>query len=61
MKGRSLIITANIEFGKWGTVLGDDKMAAAIVDRLVEHGRLVELTGASCRMEHALMLGNRAS
>ena len=61
MKGRSLIITANIEFGKWGTVLGDDKMAAAIVDRLVEHGRLVELTGASRRMEHALMLGNRAS
>lgn len=61
MKGRSLIITTNIEFGKWGTVLGDDKMAAAIVDRLVEHGRLVEFTGASHRMEHALMLGNRAS
>lgn len=61
MKGSSLIITTNIEFGKWGTVLGDDKMAAAIVDRLVEHGRLVEFTGASHRMEHALMLGNRAS
>ena len=61
MKGSSMIITTNIEFGKWGTVLGDDKMAAAIVDRLVEHGRLVEFTGASHRMEHALMLGNRGS
>ena len=61
MKGSSMIITTNIEFGKWGTVLGDDTMAAAIVDRLVEHGRLVEFTGASHRMEHALMLGNRAS
>lgn len=61
MKGSSMIITTNIEFGKWGTVLGDDKMAAAIVDRLVEHGRLVEFTGASHRMEHALMLGNRSS
>lgn len=56
MKGGSMIITTNIEFGKWGTVLGDDKMAAALVDRLVEHGRLVEFIGASYRMEHAFML-----
>lgn len=59
LKGCSLVITTNIEFGKWGAVLGDDKMAAAIVDRLVEHGRLVEFGGASHRMEHALMLGKQ--
>ena len=53
----SLIITTNIEFGKWGTVLGDDKLAVAIIDRLFESGRLVEFNGASHRMEHALMLG----
>ena len=56
---QSMVLTTNIEFGKWGAVLGDDKMAAAIVDRLVEHGRLVEFGGASRRMEHALMLGKR--
>ena len=59
LQGCSLLVTTNIEFGKWGAVLGDDKMAAAIVDRLVEHGRLVEFGGASRRMEHALMLGKR--
>lgn len=30
---RSLIITTNIEFGKWGTVFGDDKLAAAVINR----------------------------
>jgi len=54
---RSLIITTNIEFAKWGTVLGDDKLAAAMIDRIVHHNRLVEFGGASHRMENALMLG----
>ena len=54
---RSLVITTNIEFSKWGTVLGDDKMAAAMIDRIVHHGRLVEFAGASRRMEASLMLG----
>ena len=57
---RSVIITTNMEFGKWGAVLGDDKMAAALVDRLVYHGRMVEFTGASHRMENALMLGKQS-
>lgn len=55
---RSLIITTNIEFSKWGTVLGDDKLAAATIDRIVHHGRLVEFNGTSKRMDRALMLGN---
>ena len=35
---------------------GDDKMAA-MIDRIVHHGHLVEFTGASHRMEASLMLG----
>lgn len=54
---RSLIITTNIEFSKWGVVFGDDKLASAIIDRVMHHGRLVEFNGASKRMENALMLG----
>lgn len=54
---RSVIVTTNIEFSKWGTVLGDDKLAAATIDRLVHHGRLVEFNGPSRRMDAALMLG----
>lgn len=54
---RSLVITTNIEFSKWGVVFGDDKMAQALIDRIMHHGRLVEFNGGSKRMEHALMLG----
>lgn len=53
---RSLVITTNIEFSKWGTVLGDDKLAAAMIDRVVHHSRLVEFNGTSHRMDGALML-----
>lgn len=35
---RSIIFTTNIEFSKWGTVFADDKLAAAIIDRIVHHG-----------------------
>ena len=58
---RSVIVTTNIEFSKWGTVFGDDKLAAATIDRLVHHGRLVEFNGASKRMDAALMLGKSDS
>ena len=45
---------------KWGTVLGDEKLAAATIDRVVHHGRLVEFGGPSRRMGEALMLGKGA-
>ncbi len=51
------MITTNIEFSKWGVVFGDDKLASAIIDRIMHHGRLVEFGGASKRLENALMLG----
>ena len=58
---RSLVITTNIEFGKWGTVLGDDKLAAAMIDRVVHHSRLVEFNGTSHRMDQALMLSGNGN
>ena len=54
---RSVIFTTNVESGRWGTVFADDKLAAAIVDRVVHHGRLVEFGGPSHRLEVSLMLG----
>lgn len=30
---RSAAITTNLEFGRWGSVFGDDRMAAAVIDR----------------------------
>jgi DNA replication protein DnaC len=54
---RSIVFTTNIEFSKWGTVLADDKLAAAIVDRVVHHGRLVTFGGPSYRLANSLMMG----
>ena len=51
----SLIITTNIPFSKWGTIFGDDNIAAAIIDRLIHHGRLLRHQGKSWRVTHALM------
>ena len=31
------MFTTNVEFSRWGTVFADDKLAAAIVDRVVHH------------------------
>jgi DNA replication protein DnaC len=52
---RSLVITTNLEFSKWGTVLTDDQMAAAIIDRIAHYGHLVLFDGDSHRMKNALM------
>lgn len=54
---RSLIFTTNIEFSHWGTILSDDKLAAATIDRVVHHGRLIVFKGTNHRMENALMMG----
>ncbi len=58
---RSIIFTTNIESGKWGTVFADDKLAAAIIDRIVHHGRSFEFTGQSRRAGEALMFGRNAA
>lgn len=54
-ESKSLILTTNIEFSKWGGIFTDDQMAAAMIDRLVHHGHLILFEGKSYRMEHALM------
>jgi len=54
-ESKSLILTTNLEFSKWGGIFTDDQMAAAMIDRLVHHGHLLIFDGKSYRMEHALM------
>lgn len=54
-ESKSLILTTNIEFSKWGGIFTDDQMAAAMIDRLVHHGHLLLFEGQSYRMKHALM------
>jgi DNA replication protein DnaC len=52
---KSIIITTNIEFGRWKGFLFDEKLTAAIVDRLVHHSHMLMFTGQSYRMENSLI------
>lgn len=52
---RSLVVTTNLEFSKWGGILTDDQMAAAMIDRIVHHGHLVVFDGPTKRMEASPM------
>ena len=54
-ESKSLLLTTNLEFSKWGSIFTDDQMTAAMIDRLVHHGHLILFEGNSYRMEHALM------
>lgn len=54
---QSVIVTTNLEFSRWGAVFGDDQMAAAVIDRVARHGRLLQFRGESYRVRHALMQG----
>jgi DNA replication protein DnaC len=54
-ESKSLILTTNLEFSKWGGIFTDQQMAAAMIDRLIHHGHLLVFEGNSYRMEHALM------
>lgn len=54
-ENKSIIITTNIEFGRWKGFLFDEKLTAAIVDRLVHHSHMLMFTGKSYRMTNSLM------
>jgi len=47
-----MIFTTNKALRSWGHVLHDDDLAQAIVDRVLERGRLVQLDGPSMRTKH---------
>ena len=46
----STVLTSNKGFEEWGQILGDDVMAAALIDRLLHHCHIVNIRGNSYRM-----------
>ena len=49
----STVLTSNKGFEEWGEILGDEVMAAALIDRLMHHCHVVNIRGNSYRMrEH---------
>jgi len=51
---RSVIVTSNLEFGQWNQIFGDDRLTAALVDRLVHHAQILAFTGESMRLRQAM-------
>jgi len=55
----STVLTSNKGFEEWGEVLGDDVMAAALIDRLLHHCHIVNIRGNSYRMREHRALATR--
>ncbi|KXB64074.1 IstB-like ATP-binding protein, partial [Gemella haemolysans] len=48
---KSIIATSNIPFSEWATLFSDDKVASAILDRLLHHAHVVPIIGNSYRLK----------
>lgn len=51
---KSLIITSNLEFSQWNTVFGDNRLTAALVDRLIHHSHIIIFSGESYRLTQSM-------
>jgi DNA replication protein DnaC len=48
----SMILTSNLAFTQWATAFADDAtMTAALLDRLLHHAHIVQITGESYRLK----------
>lgn len=52
---KSLIITSNLEFSQWNTVFGDNRLTAALVDRLIHHSHILIFSGESYRLVQSML------
>ena len=47
----AILLTSNRSFAEWGTLLGDEVLATALLDRLLHHAEVVPINGRSYRMK----------
>lgn len=51
----SMIVTSNLDFGDWVQLFGDDKLTAALLDRLTHHAHILLMNGDSYRFRQTLV------
>jgi DNA replication protein DnaC len=55
----STVITSNLVFAQWATTLADDAtLTAALLDRLLHHAHIVQISGESYRLKDRKKTGN---
>src|SRR5439155_17752514 len=55
----AVIITSNLKFSDWKSVLGEEHLTAALLDRLTHRAHILEFLGESCRFRQRLQLAER--
>jgi DNA replication protein DnaC len=50
----SVVITTNLEFTEWTSIFGDEKMTAALLDRLTHRAHILLLNGESYRFRQSM-------
>lgn len=50
----SIIVTTNLRFTDWNTVFGDERMTAALLDRITHKAHIFEFLGESYRFRQSL-------
>jgi DNA replication protein DnaC len=50
----SVLITSNLEFAEWVQVLGDERLTAALLDRLTHRAHILVMNGESYRFRESL-------
>ena len=53
----SMILTSNKSYGEWGSILQDNVIASAILDRLLHHSHTINIKGDSYRLKDKLKAG----
>jgi DNA replication protein DnaC len=51
----AILLTSNRSFTDWGTLLGDEVLATALLDRLLHHAEVIAINGRSYRMKDRLL------
>lgn len=54
-ESKSLIVTTNLPFSEWGRIVADKQLAAAIIDRIVHYGHLIDCGSKDWRLASSPM------
>jgi len=50
----ALIVTSNLRFADWSGVFGDERLTAALLDRLTHRAHILEFVGESYRFRQRM-------